>query len=597
LEYWDKIRSARFRRHPTLPTKGLDLSEHLTKCFITSALLRPYLSRPLDMIEPETLDAYRCRWRDLMLPEALAEPGWEWIVARRAPIQAHHPQDVLLHLRRQIAPGFWDDLWLDPEHGHAIRRREFAFATKGRIVFEYDELVRVGEGSWLPAVCRWRGVTGAVVEQTLQEIRFGDVVEQDFAISVPAGTKWVDLQSGEVNYIPGGEEVLHEVADRARYLHELPTRGMAGAPWATYASFLVMGVAAVAAWIAIGRQPRTGERFPACRSIARGGFTLIEVLVVISIIGILLALIIPAVQNARMAGARAQCLNNLKQLGLSIHAYEASIGQFPTGRFREPSYCRSVFVALLPHMEQQALYDSMNLGVFSTDLANITAELARPSFLLCPSDPESAPIRSGGPNSRAPYVDPPGSAYPTALTNYGFLYGTVQKEWETRTNPTYDPLNNINGCFNDLPSIRVADVRDGLAQTAFATERAVGFLNRERERGVIGIWTMDVAQGTLFFATFPPNDVFAHPFGPKVLGPNANSASSRHPGGVNVLLGDGAARFVRESISSWPIDRLRGQPQGSVTELDGLSNLPPGGVWQALTTRAGGDVIDRSAWD
>ncbi len=141
-----------------------------------------------------------------------------------------------------------------------------------------------------------------------------------------------------------------------------------------------------------------------------------------------------------------------------------------------------------------------------------------------------------------------------------------------------------------MPSIRLAAVTDGLSNTAFAGERAVGFMNRGRV-APIGTWTMDLGPGTLFFATYPPNDVFKNPFPPNVVGLNATSLSSFHPGGINLLIGDGSVRFVKETVNSWPIDPLSGRPAGSIQTPNGLANLPPNGVWQALTTRAGGEVI------
>src|SRR3954471_13435231 len=103
---------------------------------------------------------------------------------------------------------------------------------------------------------------------------------------------------------------------------------------------------------------------------SRRGFTLIELLVVISIIGVLVALLLPAVQAAREAGRRAQCVNNLRQMGLAAHSYEGTHRYFPIGVIRyTPPQCddasnrrHTLFAALLPHMEQVNLYNSFNFS-------------------------------------------------------------------------------------------------------------------------------------------------------------------------------------------------------------------------------------------
>ncbi len=150
----------------------------------------------------------------------------------------------------------------------------------------------------------------------------------------------------------------------------------------------------------------------------------------------------------------------------------------------------------------------------------------------------------------------------------------------------------MNGCFNDIPAIRLASITDGLSNTAFAGERAVGFMNRGRVTPIFGTWTLDVGQCTLLFAMFPPNDVFKNPFPPRFVGTNATALSSFHPGGVNLLFGDGNVRFIKETINSWSIDPVTRRPAGSLTVPDGLANLPPNGVWQAMTTRAGSEAIN-----
>src|SRR5665647_1254936 len=122
------------------------------------------------------------------------------------------------------------------------------------------------------------------------------------------------------------------------------------------------------------------------------GFTLIELLVVIAIIGVLVGLILPAVQMAREASRRNQCINNLKQMGLAVHNYELAHGSLPAGYITN-WYKKQEFgpgwgwgTMLLPHMEQSALYSSFNFDFAIEHPADATARLSYVAVYLCPSD-------------------------------------------------------------------------------------------------------------------------------------------------------------------------------------------------------------------
>jgi prepilin-type N-terminal cleavage/methylation domain-containing protein len=125
------------------------------------------------------------------------------------------------------------------------------------------------------------------------------------------------------------------------------------------------------------------------------GFTLIELLVVIAIIGILIALLLPAVQSAREAARRAHCTNNLKQLALAAHGYSDAHGVFPLGSFKQPppvdpcrgSHEHGVLIALLPFLEQRPLFGAFNSSVHYETAPNSTIMGAGLSVLWCPSDP------------------------------------------------------------------------------------------------------------------------------------------------------------------------------------------------------------------
>lgn len=325
---------------------------------------------------------------------------------------------------------------------------------------------------------------------------------------------------------------------------------------------------------------------------SRRGFTLIEILVVIAILGLLIALLLPAVQAAREAARRAQCTSQLRQIGLAMNQYVGVHELLPAGRTpvigptgKYPG--RSAFVAALPFLDAQPLYDHFNHSVFYDLPANSTVELARLAIFLCPSDSKSSSMIST-PTGR------------WAATSYGLMYGSVAYAWDSRPDWSYDPRNQINGCFNDLQQIGLAQITDGMSQTIFASERSVSRIGTSG--WFCGRWIGSDPGNSLLYAWHPPNSAFRYwehrgsldtAYRESAL--PAETASSHHPGGVNVLFGDGSVRFVKETIGSWPLDDDL-MPVGAQQYYNGFSKLPAAGVWQALTTRSGGEVIGADSY-
>jgi len=329
----------------------------------------------------------------------------------------------------------------------------------------------------------------------------------------------------------------------------------------------------------------------------RAGITLIELMVLIAIIALLLGLLLPALQTRCRYSRPMQCSSQLRQIGLAVAQYANAHQQYPAGRPSrliagdDSSFGPSVFVSVLPFMDGVDLYNGYNFSVPPTAAANLTISQVRPGTLHCPSDWDPSGLGESGPGQGSANPGASGARPPSALTSYGFLYGTVAYAWEARADPSFDPLGQVNGSFNDRQVIKPADFTDGLSHTVLASERALSYINRGRAIPV-GRWASSLGASTLLFGTEPPNAALNYPAGDNgQLATRLASVSSLHPGGVKVLMGDGSVRFVKETIGSWPVDPASARPVGAVDVGDGLGKLPVPGVWQALITRAGGEAV------
>jgi prepilin-type N-terminal cleavage/methylation domain-containing protein/prepilin-type processing-associated H-X9-DG protein len=386
----------------------------------------------------------------------------------------------------------------------------------------------------------------------------------------------------------------------------------------------------------------------------RRGFTLIELLVVIAIIAVLIALLLPAVQAAREAARRAQCVNNLKQIGLALHNYHQTNNVFPQGHSESASSIGytggyagwtewSAQSEMLGYIEGGAIYNAINFnfcgGYNYGAYANVTAYTAVINVFLCPSDTQAD---KGGP--------PPGisglnnwggnGTYPPNINDYRGSIGTTTSPygWNTGYGCCQpDPLNinggssvghaSSTGMFAYWTCYGIQDTTDGTSNTIIFAESLVGDTNSNigaatlahRNNSVTGVSAASIAEAydasTLSYQNVIVQAInactTAYKSGSNVTTDNGNrwawgavgmtlfntvvtpngapwsacrdqcggcspddslfsNAQSNHPGGANVLMGDGSAKFIKNSIS--PL------------------------TWMALGTRANGETISADSY-
>lgn len=371
-------------------------------------------------------------------------------------------------------------------------------------------------------------------------------------------------------------------------------------------------------------------RFP--RRSDRHGFTLIELLVVIAIIAVLIALLLPAVQAAREAARRAQCTNNLKQIGLALSNYESINSILPIGSVQNtisPSVnCVqvnggapvgfSMFALILPQMEQTTVYNAINFGVspgghayygLDAGAVNRTGMITRINSYVCPSDGDQTPFP----------VSTSTNGY--SQSSYAGMAGTFDIwHWYCGCpgSPPFGgscPAANAvwivgDGLFMGNFAYRLQSVTDGTSNTIAVGETS-RFLNDPDAE--LNSWSRALYLGSSFNGTTARGEALASsavrinaPFFPGDIpiadaipfytgdvdswcfDPNGRQMGqygfhSRHPGGANFLFMDGSVHFIKETIN-----------MGTPTYTTAIASSK--GVYRQLSTRAGGEVISSDSY-
>jgi prepilin-type N-terminal cleavage/methylation domain-containing protein/prepilin-type processing-associated H-X9-DG protein len=310
-----------------------------------------------------------------------------------------------------------------------------------------------------------------------------------------------------------------------------------------------------------------------------GGFTLVELLVVITIIGILIALLLPAVQAAREAARRSQCTNHLKQIALALANYESSQQCYPPGRLgcdgwtgdvcaNNPGFARpgtSGFLLILPQLELQALHaqfepfakgavfpgapgDVSDGTTNGWQTAKITAAIkVRPEVFVCPDDTSKPEVGGLATCSHALCMGSNGPTYkPSGIDQVGVKH--------------YN-----NGVFMYRTTYRPGDIRDGLSHTFFVGEVLGADTTESVNRWVTGSRHLDCLRNTENPINTPPGQGTVL----DLYGYKCNGAfGSRHPGGAGFAFGDGHVAFISENIDLASYRALSTRDSGEKTDVE-----------------------------
>jgi prepilin-type N-terminal cleavage/methylation domain-containing protein/prepilin-type processing-associated H-X9-DG protein len=347
------------------------------------------------------------------------------------------------------------------------------------------------------------------------------------------------------------------------------------------------------------------------RAILNSGFTLVELLVVIAIIGILVALLLPAVQAAREAARRTQCQSNIKQLGLALQNYHSQRKKFPPSATFDPkgeppenskTHFENWVITLLPFMEQQALHDSFNLKLPISDEINQIPRGTALESMICPSDSgHETKFASAGEGDN------------WARGNYGAnaCMGAYSTGWRGRDGAGPEAVFWLSfltgGVMGANVSRGISEITDGTSQTILLAELRVGLTEEDRRGtwalggpGSSSLWMhgTDDANAPNACKIYSDNilgcdKIVAAEGGIESLAaqcmgclPNGTSTQaaprSQHPGGVYVCMVDGSVRFILDTIDTASPYRI-GRPKDLAT-------------WQRLNAAQDEQLLDQGLY-
>jgi prepilin-type processing-associated H-X9-DG protein/prepilin-type N-terminal cleavage/methylation domain-containing protein len=373
------------------------------------------------------------------------------------------------------------------------------------------------------------------------------------------------------------------------------------------------------------------SRLPGPRR-ASGGFTLIELLVVVAVTGGLISLLLPAVQSAREAARRAQCVNNLKQLAVAASNYATEVGCYPPGVYWSlltgdhagtlGTNCGPM-VHLTPFLEQAQIYNAINFDLAVYYNANLTIHGIAMDVLWCPSDHTIQNVQTlSDARGTLLYEPTPSGVLRMAYSSYAGICGPWwPNTWSipgtgTGSRQTHGQIKaNELGMFGVCSDVLVSSVSDGLSNTMLFGEHGHELIHATL-RPSWQWWVSGNLGDTLITTMFPlnPQRTIGGGKGAEIGSIFLVSASSLHPGGANFAFADGSVRFIRDSIHTWqilPLGSDLNSPSNPIPSAVAVRNVGTSPFWdqvyslapksqcgtyQALSTRNGHEVVSADAY-